>query len=126
MITNVIYDPIQLSGSISATYACTHMKFELEVIGTHGTLHLSRNVDKPGYHLKVDSVKEGKSSSSWEEDFGFGGIELEFLGFAAHCQQLENDCNTPLEALKDLAFVEACLESGKKNGDFVILKEDDL
>lgn len=98
-----------IQGSISVTYACTTPKFELDVTGTDGTVLLQRKVNGPGYQL---TVNKGAA-----EEFGFGGIEAEFLGFAAACRdRQEHDINTPEEAVKDLAFVEACLESGKNKG----------
>jgi predicted dehydrogenase len=100
-----------IQGSISVTYACTMPKFELDVTGTDGTVLLQRKLNGPGYQL---SVNKGPA-----EEFNFGGIDAEFLGFAAACRnQQSDDINTPEEAIKDLAFVEACLESGKNNGAF--------
>lgn len=98
-----------VQGAIAVTYACTSMKFELEVTGSDGVMLLQRRQDGPGYRISVN----GK-----EETFGFGGIDGEFLGFANACRGLEEDRNSPEEALRDLAFVEALLDSGKENGAF--------
>ena len=96
-------------GSLAVTYASTTMKMELEIVGSEGSLLLSRKTNGPGYRLCIHRNNEDVQ----ELDFGFGGIEQEFLHFAAACQQRGADINTPQEALGDLKFVEACLESGK-------------
>jgi predicted dehydrogenase len=102
-----------VQGAVSVTYACTKMKFELEVVGTNGTLNLSRREDGPGYRLTVDT----NDGTRTDEDFEFGGLDGEFLAFAAAAKQQAKDRNTPLEALLDLALVEACLLSGQNNGE---------
>ena len=109
MSANVSWDN-DLHGSLSVTYFCKSMKFELEILGSLGRMIFSRKTDGPGYRLQVFN----NNGNDVEEDFGYGGIEGEFLAFAASCNNDERvDFNTPLEALKDLAFVEACLSSGR-------------
>jgi predicted dehydrogenase len=101
-----------VQGSIATTYACSSMKFELEVTGTKGTLLLQRKLDGPGYRITVNENKV--------EEYGFGGIEAELLSFADACRQgRDADCNTPDEAMKDVMFVEACLKSGQNNGECI-------
>jgi predicted dehydrogenase len=112
MSANVSWDN-DLHGDISVTYFCKQMKFELEVMGSEGSMIFARKTDGPGYHLKV-LKNDGECI---EEDFGFGGLEGEFFAFAAACKNEGSDQNTPSEARKDLAFVEACLLSGKSNGE---------
>jgi len=57
------------------------------------------------------------------EEYECGGIDGEFKAFAEACSQGRGQqekhayINTPDEALKDLAFVEACLKSGQKKGE---------
>ena len=52
----------------------------------------------------------------WQEDFGFGGIPAEFLAFNTACQGIGFDRNSPEEATRDIAFIEACLLSGRNAG----------
>lgn len=102
-----------LHGSISVTYFCKTMKFELEIIGSSGSMTLSRKTNGPGYLIHVCN----NNGDEIMEDFGFGGLEGEFLAFVSSCKSNRRaDYNTPMEALKDLALVETCLESGKNNG----------
>lgn len=65
-----------------------------------------------------------------ETNYSFSGIENEVLAFGKACytsQQSQEEAqqlfdihyNTPDEAVKDLRFVEACLLSGKKNGELL-------
>ena len=104
-----------LQGSISVTYFCKQMKFELEIMGSEGRMLFIRKTDGPGYHIQVFN---NDGVSIMDEDFDFGGLEGEFFAFAASCRNDGGtDRNTPSEALKDLAFVEACLLSGKHNGE---------
>jgi len=105
-----------VQGTISVTYACCAIKFELEVIGTGGTLQLSRKLDGPGYRLLV-SKKNGDKIS---EEFQFGGIEGELVAFAAACRGDKHDVVAYLSrATGDLQFCEACLQSGQQNGERV-------
>lgn len=103
-----------VQGVISVTYASLTPKFEFDVTGTEGSVVLQRRLDGPGYRLTVND-KDG-------ENLGFGGIDGEFLAFAAACRGEQSDCNTPDEAVKDLAFIEACLQSGKNNGAITAVK----
>jgi len=98
-------------GVILVSYAAQKLKFELEVTGTKGTVTLQRSGS--GYKLLVNNEDE--------QEFGLSGIEAEFLAFAQACRGKRRDSNTPLEALKDLEFVEACLQSGKDGGKTVYL-----
>ncbi len=60
-------------------------------------------------------VDRATTSSMDKWNIPFGGVEAKILGFAAACRSRHyKDRNTPKEALCDLAFVEACLESGKR------------
>jgi predicted dehydrogenase len=103
-----------VQGSIATTYACSSMKFELEITGTKGTVLLQRKLDGPGYRITVNDNEV--------EEYGFGGIEGELLSFADACRRGRDvDCNTPEEAMKDLMFVEACLKSGQNNGKRITL-----
>ena len=108
-----------IEGVISLSFACTFVKFELEITGTEGYVLLQRKLDgPPGYNVTVNGQDI--------EEFGFSGIENEFEAFAKACQEKDPtiDCNTPLEALKDLEIVEACLESGKGGGSIVTVSNN--
>jgi len=103
-----------VQGSIATTYACSSMKFELEVTGTQGTMLLQRKQDGPGYRITVNE--------NTVEEYGFGGVEAELLSFADACRGgRDADCNSPEEAVKDLMMVEACLKSGQNNGACITL-----
>ena len=95
-------------GAVSVTYACSTLKFELDVTGTDGSMVLRRRTDGPGYTVVVNGGEE--------ESYGFGGIDGEFLAFAKACRGVEDDRNTPEEGLGDLALIEALLLSGKESG----------
>jgi hypothetical protein len=91
------------------------MVWELEVVGSQGSVQLQRSNSGPGYNVILDV---GSSKDEW--NIPFGGVEAEIVGFAAACRSRHyKDRNTPKEALCDLAFVEACLESGKRGGAVV-------
>jgi predicted dehydrogenase len=108
-------DQKKAQGVIAVTYACQDLKFELEVTGNQGTVLLKRK--GPGYTIQVNNSEEPTF-------VGFGGIEAEFLAFAAACQHSpgrELDVNTPEEALRDIQFVEACLISGQQGGKSVTI-----
>ncbi len=111
LAANIFYEN-DLIGSVSVTYFCKEMKFELEIIGSRGKMTVTRKTDGPGYHIQTvnsDGVRT-------DEEFGFGGLQGELFGFAAACKGEDVDRNTPSEAFLDLAFVEACLLSGKDKG----------
>jgi predicted dehydrogenase len=105
-----------IQGTMSVTYACVGgMVLELEVVGSQGSVQLQRS--GPGYKVILD-VTGGSSPDEW--NIPFGGVEAEIVGFAAACRSRHyKDRNTPKEALLDLAFVEACLGSGKQGGAVV-------
>lgn len=105
-----------IQGTISCTYACSYLKYELEVIGTEGSVILQRKLDGPGYNLIVNNNEV--------QEFGFGGLDAEFWSFAEACENSSRkEChrNSPEEAMMDLALVEACLDSGKEDGEQVVL-----
>jgi predicted dehydrogenase len=114
-----------IQGTTSVTYACVGgMAFELEVVGSQGSVKLQRSSAGPGYKVILDVTGDdsspSSSSSSEEWNIPFGGVEAEIVGFPAACRSRDyKDRNTPKEALSDLAFVEACLESGKRGGAVV-------
>jgi predicted dehydrogenase len=128
-------------GVLSVTYACTVPMYEMEVTGTGGSAILRRRIDansgRPvGYDVIVttpgDATKNQPTQQTQTNQFPFRGLDGEFTAFAKTCCQLRavkndggettesvklatrQDLNTPREALADLAFVEACLESGRR------------
>lgn len=110
-----------IQGTISCSFACSYLKYELEIVGTEGSIMLQRKLDGPGYNLIVHNAAKEKREV---EEFGFGGLDAEFLAFAEACGNSSNkEChrNTPEEAMMDLSLVEACLNSGKENGKQVVL-----
>jgi len=131
MVANAVFqnntDVVQGSISLSFAASSTFVKLELEVTGTEGYVVLQRKTSNedgpPGYYVTVNGQTK--------EEFGYAGIEHEFEAFGKACRQKDEetttsndipvDWNSPLEALKDLAFVEACLESGKNGGQVVVL-----
>lgn len=85
-------------------------EIELEITGTEGRVALQRSGS--GYKLIVNNE---------EQQFGLESIETEFLAFAHACRGKGKDDSTPPEALKDLEFVQACLQSGKEGGKTIHL-----
>ena len=94
-------------GTIALTHAAAHIQWKLQIMGPSYYILLER--DGPGYKLKYDDV-----NSSSVTFFPFKGTEAQFTAFAGAChsESHSRDINTPAEALKDLEFVYACLESG--------------
>ncbi len=118
MCANISW-PNEINGCASVTYFCTEVKFNIEIVGSGGKLTLSRKTDGPGYKIQVFR----NSSLIADEEFGYGGLHAEFFAFAQSCRGNGIDCNNPVEALNDLAFVEACLESGKKKGEMTSVEQ---
>lgn len=121
-----------LHGTVSLSFACTYVRYELEVTGDQGSVRLQRKTapGDPGYIVTIVN-QNGEEYS--QEDFKYGGIENEFIAFADACHSRREksmrsdnsmdseedafgDINTPLEAMHDLELVEACLKSGKEKG----------
>lgn len=100
--------PQQTLGVVSVTYACQTLKFELEVTGTKQRVILRRG--EPGWQV----VTIGETERV--EEFSFSGIEGEYEAFGRAILDKREDRNTPQEALRDLAFVEACMKSAQQNG----------
>jgi len=124
-----------LHGTVSLSFACTHVRYELEVVGTKGSILLQRKTkagDTPGYSV---TMMDENGKETLNEDYHYGGIDREFIAFANACYSRGRnesidpstndsdfgDLNTPLEAMRDIELVEACLTSGKDNGKPVVL-----
>ena len=104
-------------GTISASYASDTFRYVYEITGKLGTVLLQRSTTKPGYDL-ILARGFGKNAKQETTFFGFEGIEREFLAFAKACKSgnpNDENINSPLEAVKDVEFVEALLQSGKPN-----------
>jgi len=126
-----------LHGTVSLSFACTYVKYELEVAGDEGSVLLQRKlkVGDPGY---IVTITDKNGQERLREDYKYAGIENEFIAFANACNSRRDnndgnenveddfgDCNTPLEAMRDIELVEAFLESGKENGKPILLLERD-
>jgi predicted dehydrogenase len=117
------------NGVMAVTYSCQSLRYELEIVGSDGEATLSRRLDgQHGWKVTVRS----KGGTENVTHYGFAGIEEEILAFAAEAGRLQQFApdngttadphrNTPEEAIADLRFVEACLESGKKGGELVYI-----
>ena len=115
-----------LHGTVSLSFACPYVKYELEVVGDKGSILLQRKT-KVGDSGYIVIVLDENGQELSKEEFSYGGIEREFVAFADACQtrravasvdRVEDfgDWNTPMEAMKDIELVEACLKSGLANG----------
>jgi predicted dehydrogenase len=89
-------------GTYLATYAI-HAPWppQLHISGTEGTLRVQRK--------ELELTREGKTERIETE--GFDGVEKELLAFAASIRDNTPHRNSPAEALRDLAVVEAMLIS---------------
>mmetsp|Transcript_50271 Transcript_50271/g.58068 ORF Transcript_50271/g.58068 Transcript_50271/m.58068 type:complete len:425 (-) Transcript_50271:225-1499(-) len=136
-------DNSHLHGTVSLSFACTYVKYELEVNGVKGAVLLQRKT-KVGDSGYIVTVLDENGQERSKEEFQYGGIEREFVAFANACharcydgvggkESVSNkrehdesddfveDWNTPLEAMRDLELVEACLKSGIDNGKPIVL-----
>lgn len=104
-------------GTVAVTYAGTVGQFDLQITGTEGRVALRRKFGEgtSGYAM-VDA-------RGIETDYPFGGIEEEFARFADACAGGDEDSGgavdvlSPVEALRDIALVEAIMESGRAGGE---------
>jgi predicted dehydrogenase len=117
-----------VQGVVSVTYAGRDLQYEFGITGTTGTVSLERA--GLGHRLTVVSSSHTASTGTDREkvattdntstttttEYGFTGVEEEFLAFAGACRGQGSDRNTPREALRDLALVETLLASGQQNG----------
>jgi len=100
-----------VQGTISVAYACSSFKYELEVVGTSGSVVLQRRGDDQGFDVIVNDAKEERKEEF--QNFVFFGLDAEFLSFAKACKRRRSSQklhrNTPEEAMMDLALVETLL-----------------
>lgn len=91
-----------VTGTYLATYAIgAPWPPQLYIVGTKGALRLQRR--------EIELTREGKTERI--ETTGFDGVEKELLAFAASIRTHAPHRNPPQEALRDLAAMEAILDS---------------
>jgi predicted dehydrogenase len=91
-----------VTGAYLATYAIgAPWPPQLYIGGTEGALRLQRR--------EIELTREGKTERI--ETTGFDGVEKELLAFAASIRTNAPHRNTPEEAMRDLAVMEAILDS---------------
>ena len=117
-----------LQGVVNMGFATVNRKFDLSVTGSSGKVSIERGVDENGKHgyavtrTLFQPDADNKLVDTQTTGYPFCGVPDEFVAFAAAVgapsgPEMEAlDCNTPEEAMADLAFIEACLESGKNGG----------
>ena len=102
-----------VQGTISVAYACSSFKYELEVVGTNGSVVLQRRGDDQGFDLVINENDAKEERKEEFQNFVFFGLDAEFLSFAKACKRRRSNQklhrNTPEEAMMDLALVETLL-----------------
>lgn len=94
-------------GSFSATYAAgTWMKSPIVIVGTKAILRVSREI------LEINGSEIPIT--------GFLGTERQFVAFADAIQLGQSHLNSPEEAWRDLAVIEAILESDSRKQPILV------
>ncbi|KAL3140220.1 hypothetical protein ABBQ38_004496 [Trebouxia sp. C0009 RCD-2024] len=119
-------------GGVSITFAGSVLRFSLSLTGTQGSLEVLRGGwggPKPGYTLSYQTATSG---SSHVEQVPFSGLDDELTAFVQQVhaskngnQESDSDAAYRIsiqEGAKDLAVVEALLESSKQSGKTVSVK----
>ncbi|KAI9105521.1 hypothetical protein DFS34DRAFT_15811 [Phlyctochytrium arcticum] len=125
------------NGTITINFASSGQPSEttLKVICETGTVHLTQQVDPSSRHFRVWFTSVGGAVSA-EKTFPYKGVENEFKVFGQsirtrkpkHVSEIASYLSNAtgqygqlnaLEALVDVAVIEACLKSAEKNGESV-------
>eukprot|EP00658_Telonema_sp_P-2_P010004 TRINITY_DN13743_c0_g1_i2.p1 TRINITY_DN13743_c0_g1~~TRINITY_DN13743_c0_g1_i2.p1 ORF type:complete len:220 (-),score=49.38 TRINITY_DN13743_c0_g1_i2:213-872(-) len=128
----VVWFESGVQGVVNISFAVPNRKFELSITGTAGKVQVVRGVDGEGrhgyavHHATYEPEADIKAIESTSVVHPFAGVPSEFAAFAtavaAEPEERANvDANGAEEALMDLAFIEACIQSGDNGGQVVQL-----
>eukprot|EP00798_Chlamydomonas_sp_ICE-L_P021930 gene21930-28976_t len=106
--------------SVSISLAASHVDFSLKVVGTDGTLEITRGGWTGGRGEYLLSWKLAGDAAPSTQKYGFSGMPTEFKAFVRLMTADEVDeellRSSPEEGARDLALMEALLKSGESGG----------